>query len=134
MEYERALSESPWIIGDNYLHVQRWRHNFLVDSAKITSLPVWVRFPWLPVEYYTEEWLWKAGNTIGKTIKIDDTTLAASRGKFALACVEIDLEKPLVAVIRYEEGKGYSNMKGSKNCVLHAVNMVIGRRSSHCRG
>lgn len=40
-EYERALSDGPWMIGDHYLHVQRWRHNFLADSAKITSLHVW---------------------------------------------------------------------------------------------
>lgn len=24
-EYERAMTEGPWIIGDNYLYVQRWR-------------------------------------------------------------------------------------------------------------
>src|SRR4051812_37687190 len=88
-ENERALSEGPWMIGDNYLHVQRWRHNFVAYSAKITSLPVWVRFPWLPVEYYTEKWLWNAGNNIGKTIKIGDTTLATSRGRCAWICVEI---------------------------------------------
>src|SRR3954467_8924873 len=62
-EYERALSEGPWMIGDHYLHVQRRRPNFHADSAKITSLPVWVRFPWILVEYYTEEWLRKAGDT-----------------------------------------------------------------------
>lgn len=39
-EYECALSEGPWMIGEYYLHVQSWRHNFMVDSVKITSLPV----------------------------------------------------------------------------------------------
>lgn len=28
-EYERALTEGPWLIGDNYLHVQRWKPNFV---------------------------------------------------------------------------------------------------------
>lgn len=79
----------------------------MADSAKISSLPVWVRVPWLPVEYYDEEWLWSVGNTIGKTIKVDDTTRATVRGRFARICVEIDLEKPLVASyrIRGREGK-----------------------------
>lgn len=100
------------MIGDNYLHVQRWRHNFVADSAKITSLPAWVRFPWLSVEYYTEEWLWKAGNSIGKTIKIDDTTLATARGRFARVCVEIDLDKPLVASYRIRGREGQFQYEG----------------------
>lgn len=103
------------MIGDNYLHVQRWRHNFVADSTKITSLPVWVRFSWLPVEYYTEEWLWSAGNTIGKPIKIDDTMLVTSRGRFARICVEIDLEKPLVASYRIRGREGGFQYEGLHN-------------------
>lgn len=49
-EYVRAMSEGPWLIRDNYLHVQHWRHNFVADSAKIMTLPVWVCFLGLPVE------------------------------------------------------------------------------------
>lgn len=37
----------------------------------------------LSVEYYIETWLEMAGNKIGKTPRVDDTTLLASRGKFA---------------------------------------------------
>lgn len=58
-EYESALLDGPWMIGDNFLHVQRWSPNFIVEK-EINKLPVWVRFPVLPVEYYTERWLKKA--------------------------------------------------------------------------
>lgn len=85
------------MIGDNYLHVQRWRPNFRVDKEEINSLPVWVRFPVLPVEYYTVRWLKQAGNNIGRTIKVDLATLIASRGKFARVCVEVDFDKLLIA-------------------------------------
>lgn len=88
------------MISDHYLHMQRWKHNFLADSAKITSLPLCVRFPWLPVEYYTEKWLRKAGDTLGRTIKVDETTLATSHKEFAWICVEIDLDRPLMATYR----------------------------------
>lgn len=97
------------MIRGNYLQVHKWRHNFLTNLAKITSLPVWIRFPWLPMEYYPEEWLRKAGGTIGKTIKMNMTTLATSRGKFAWVCVEIDLDKLLVA--RYWKRKRDSQLQ-----------------------
>lgn len=90
-EYERGLLDGPWMIGDNYLHVQRWRHNFRAEKEEINMLPVWFRFPILPVEYYSERWLKKVVNEIGRTIKVDLATLLASQGKFARVCVEIDL-------------------------------------------
>lgn len=89
-EYERPLMDGPWMIGDNNLHIQRWRPNFREETEKIKSLPVWVRSPVLPIEYYTEKWLRKAGDETGKTIKVDVTTLVISRGKFARVCVEIE--------------------------------------------
>lgn len=59
-----------------------------------------LRFPDLPVEYFDEEWLRTAGDEIGKTIKVDNTTRATTRGRFARVCVEIDMGKPLKATYR----------------------------------
>lgn len=96
-EIDRALTGGPWMIGDNYLRVQKWKPNFVAESAVINTLPVWVHFPILPVEYYTEDWLKRAGDQIGKTIKVDATTRATTRGKFARVCIEVDLTKLLKA-------------------------------------
>lgn len=85
------------MIGENYLHVQRWRPNFIAEEATISCLPVWVRFLTLPLEYYKESWLCKAGDQIGRTIKVDSTTRDTARGRFARVCVEIDLKKPLMS-------------------------------------
>lgn len=54
--------------------------NFRTEKAEIHSIPVWVRFPVLPVEYYIERWLRNAGSHIGKTIKVDIATLLVSQG------------------------------------------------------
>src|SRR4051812_39665336 len=88
------------MVGDNYLHAKRWRPNFIVEAARIYTLLVWVRFPTLLVEYYSKTWLWRAGNHIGKMIKVDSSTLTASRGKFARVCIKVDLNKPLLASYR----------------------------------
>lgn len=39
-EFIRAMCDGPWMIGDNYLHVQCWRPNFIAESARINTLPV----------------------------------------------------------------------------------------------
>lgn len=65
------------------------------DEETINLLLVWVGFLVLPVQYYMMKWLHKAGNKKGRTLKVDDTTLFASRRKFERVCVKIDNTKPL---------------------------------------
>lgn len=66
-EYECALSEGTWLIGDDYLHVQCWKPIFVAELVEITSLAVWVHFPTLHVEFFTEKWLRIIGNQLGRT-------------------------------------------------------------------
>ncbi|CAN1147629.1 hypothetical protein LINPERHAP2_LOCUS15981 [Linum perenne] len=40
------------------------------------------------------------GDRIGKTVRLDHTTLEGSRGNFARICVEVDLSKPLLSKYR----------------------------------
>ncbi|CAN1181685.1 hypothetical protein LINPERHAP2_LOCUS35546 [Linum perenne] len=46
--------------------------------------------PWMVI-------LKRIGDRIGKIVRIDHTTLEASRGNFARICVEVDLSKPLLS-------------------------------------
>lgn len=74
------------------------------------------------MEYYTEEWLRKAGDRIGGTIKVDSTALATSREKFARVCVEIDLDKPFVASYRMRGWEGKLQYEG-----LHDLCFTCGK-------
>lgn len=123
-EYERALLDGPWMIADHYLHVQKWKPKFRVDKAEIDSLPVWLRFPVLPVDFYSECWLKKAGNNIGRTIKVDIATPLASRGRFARVCMEVDLNKPLMGGYRMHGEYYRVQYEGCKMCALGVVCMA----------
>ncbi|KAJ9170326.1 hypothetical protein P3X46_018442 [Hevea brasiliensis] len=46
------------------------------------------------------EFLLRVNQKIGKTVRVDETTMNATRGKFELVCVEVDLKKPLLAKFR----------------------------------
>lgn len=96
-DHNKALLNGPWMIRDHYLHVQCWKPNFMADTEVINLLPVWFRFLVLPIEYYITQWLHRVGNKIKRTLKVNDTTMFASRGKFVHVCFEIDISKPLKA-------------------------------------
>jgi len=50
----------------------------------------------LPMELYNSEFLYKVGDLLGTTLKIDVNMPIQNRGKFARICVELDLECELV--------------------------------------
>ncbi|KAJ6901414.1 hypothetical protein NC651_019240 [Populus alba x Populus x berolinensis] len=64
-----ALFEGPWMVADHYLTVRRWHPNFDPEEATIERR-------WRSV-------LWKIGNHIGRTLKIDRTTSKGTRGNYA---------------------------------------------------
>ncbi|XP_057746113.1 uncharacterized protein LOC130965362 [Arachis stenosperma] len=99
-DYRHALFDGPWQVADHYLLVQRWRPLFQPSNDFVQKIAVWVRIPELPVELYTNKFLWRAGKKIGTMLKIDQNTSIHSRGKFARLCVEIDLRRKLVPAIK----------------------------------
>lgn len=53
----------------------------------------------LTVEYYNEDFLLRVGDKIGKSVKVDQQTVMAMRGKYARICIEVDLTKPFTPFI-----------------------------------
>ncbi|CAN1806021.1 hypothetical protein LINPERHAP1_LOCUS24522, partial [Linum perenne] len=61
---------------------------------------VWVRLTGLPLEYFHVNVLSFVGDKLGRTIRIDSTTIFGSRRNYARMCVEVDLHKPVVSKYR----------------------------------
>lgn len=55
----------------------------------------------MSIEYYSKVFLWRLDLRIGTPVKIDGTMLGAMRGKYAMLCVEVDLNKPLLSKFRF---------------------------------
>lgn len=88
-----TLQKGPWFIFCTFLSVQRWEPNFIPSRAKQTLTAIWVRLPELPTEFYDEKILSKVGNKIGRLLKVDACTSAVLRGRYAIICVELPLNK-----------------------------------------
>ncbi|CAN1121713.1 hypothetical protein LINPERHAP2_LOCUS921 [Linum perenne] len=88
------------MINDHYVVIQEWRPYFRPEETLLSTLRVWVRLPGLPFEYFDSSILRLIGDRIGKTVRIDYTTIEGSRGNFARICVEVDLSKPLLSKYR----------------------------------
>ena len=56
-DYQHALMDGPWFVGDQYLHVQAWEEDFHPYIAKISTTVVWFHLENLPIEYYHPDFL-----------------------------------------------------------------------------
>ena len=89
----------PWTIQGHYVTISKWRPEFQASSNNIISILIWIWVPGLPIEYYTENFLMKLGNILGKAMKIDQQTANAVREKYLRVCIEPNLGKPLVPFV-----------------------------------
>ncbi|CAN1164233.1 hypothetical protein LINPERHAP2_LOCUS25470 [Linum perenne] len=96
-DYERAMFGGPWMVNDHYVVIQELRPYFHPEETFLSTLRVWVRLPGLPFEYFDHAILKHISDRIGKTVRIDNTTLEGSRCNFARICVEVNLAKPLLS-------------------------------------
>lgn len=83
------------MIQDHYLTIRKWQPDFKADRATAIKTAVWMRFPFLPYEYYDEESLFEIAKELGKPLKVDINTIAGIRASYARVCVELDLSQPL---------------------------------------
>ncbi|XP_025625262.1 uncharacterized protein [Arachis hypogaea] len=79
-------------VGYGYFFVKR---DLKEDRDRV--LLVWIRIAGLNIMYFTERSMRKIASVIGNPIKVDVVTKEAERGKYARACVQIDLGLPVIS-------------------------------------
>ncbi|WOL17385.1 hypothetical protein Cni_G26177 [Canna indica] len=65
----KALAGGPWAFRGNLINLRPWKPNFKALGEEIISAPIWVQFLDLPMEYWSNNILFKIASLIGKPIK-----------------------------------------------------------------
>lgn len=68
-DYEKILSQVPWIIFGQYLIVQPWSIDFNLAFPYPNFVFTWIKFPGLPSFLYRKEILWEIGGFDRKSDK-----------------------------------------------------------------
>ena len=55
----------PWFWGSSGLFMQHWSPTFNPSRTSISTVPIWVRFPNLPLHLWNDPSLRAIGNAIG---------------------------------------------------------------------
>ncbi|CAN1153151.1 hypothetical protein LINPERHAP2_LOCUS19211 [Linum perenne] len=117
-----ALCDGPWLVGDHYVLSEEWTPNFKPGYSQVNFVRVWVRLPDNPLDNYDVVILQLVGDNIGKTVRVDGTTLFETRGNYARICVEVDLHKPFLSNYRLHRRVRRIEYEG-----LHKICFTCGR-------
>ncbi|XP_026417564.1 uncharacterized protein LOC113313055 [Papaver somniferum] len=89
------IKSKVWEVKDQVLKVRDWVYNFRPVSQRSSKAFVWVRFPGLGLEFWSEQILFKICQELGTPIKIVAETAKYDVGYYANVLVEVDYALPI---------------------------------------
>ncbi|XP_040967093.1 uncharacterized protein [Gossypium hirsutum] len=98
-DYDRVLSQGPWIIFGQYLTVQPWTKDFNPMQLYPSVVLAWIWLLGLPRFLYHRQIVEAIGGLIGKVVKLDFHTDNRSRGRFVRLAIFLNLDKPLISQV-----------------------------------
>ncbi|KAH1090953.1 hypothetical protein J1N35_018210 [Gossypium stocksii] len=99
-DYNKVLTQGPWIIFGQYLTIQPWTKMFNPAQPYPSLVMVaWIRLPGLSGYLYKRKLIEAIGGLIGKVVKLDLQTDNRTRGRFARLVFFINLDMPLVSQV-----------------------------------
>ncbi|KAK5793166.1 hypothetical protein PVK06_034304 [Gossypium arboreum] len=99
VDFERVLSQGPWIAYGQYLTVQPWSIEFNPSQPYPNMVMAWILLPGLPGHMYKKKILWEIRGIIRRVAKLDFNTNNGVRGKFARMAVYVNLGKAFTSQV-----------------------------------
>lgn len=86
---KRALEEGPWFVRGKPLVLRPWTINSKFEKDKLLTIPIWVKFPKLALQFWSPTLIDRVASTLGTPLYMDEATTTSSRVDFAHVCIEI---------------------------------------------
>ena len=132
-----VLENGPWYMAGRPIIIRSWKPGMDMLNVQITSLPIWVKFFNIPLEYWTVTSLGYIASVVGIPMHLDTLTENHSRLSFARICIEVDVNCtfPKSALLDLGNGK-YSTIRIEypwvpQNCT-HCK--IFGHSHAKCQG
>ncbi|XP_070032037.1 uncharacterized protein LOC142168088 [Nicotiana tabacum] len=100
------MQAGPYSYHNKPFILQNWEIEFHFDPKCITTIPLWVHFPSLPVGYWTADVLSKVASAIGTPMYTDRYTTDLNKISYARVLVKVDITKPMLESMEIDTPSG----------------------------
>ncbi|XP_026433631.1 uncharacterized protein LOC113331060 [Papaver somniferum] len=101
---DKLLNAEAWFLRHQKLTLIEWFPGFDAEKKISSHASVWVSFPGLPLEFWTEKTLLSLDKSLGTPIVVDRRTLAHEYGHFASVLVDINFAEAATDAIHITVG------------------------------
>ena len=101
-----VMENGPWHIAGRPIILRLWQPGMEMLNIQLTSIPIWVKFYNIPLEYWTNTCLGYIASAVGKPLHMDSLTENRTRLSFARICIEVDLSSKFPKAARLNLGNG----------------------------
>ncbi|KAH0661616.1 hypothetical protein KY284_026547 [Solanum tuberosum] len=105
-ERDRVLCSGPHCLLRRPVIMKPWDPNFNFKEEILTTIPLWIKLPNLPLNCWNSVLLSKIGSSLGNPLYADECTTQTSRISFARILIEMDITRILPIVIKIKDPKG----------------------------
>ncbi|KAH0685684.1 hypothetical protein KY290_017201 [Solanum tuberosum] len=105
-ERNKMLCAGPHYLLKRPVIMKPWLPEFNFKEETLTTIPLWIKLPNLPLNCWNSVVLSKIGSSLEKPLYADECTTQASRISFARILIEMDVTRPLPKMIKIRDPKG----------------------------
>ncbi|KAK1310311.1 Potassium channel KOR2 [Acorus calamus] len=88
-----VLEGGPWTMDYRPFLLRKWSPEVRMEQERLSSIPIWIRLPNLPLHLWEEDCLSRIGSLFGVPLYADSATMRCSRASYARICVEVQATK-----------------------------------------
>lgn len=107
-----VLHNGPYVFNNRPVVIKPWTPAFNFHKEILTHVPLWVRFPNLPLNCWTSGSLSRICSVLGAPLCADSCTTNQLRISFARVLIEMDITKPLPKTIHIVDPTGQTFEQG----------------------
>ncbi|XP_075081709.1 uncharacterized protein LOC107826912 [Nicotiana tabacum] len=105
-ERDQVLYSGPHTVNNRPIIMKAWSADFNLHDEILKTIPLWVRFPNLPLNCWSMKALSKLGSALRNRVYADECTTEAMRISYARMLIEMDVTKPLPRTMKLQDPKG----------------------------
>lgn len=100
------LSHGSYTVMNHPLVLKKWSPEFDFKQEQLTVLPIWIKLPSLPLQFWGRRSLGKIASVVGRPLHTDECTINQTRVGFARILVDVDISQAAVKSIRPKTSSG----------------------------
>ncbi|XP_019239744.1 PREDICTED: uncharacterized protein LOC109219729 [Nicotiana attenuata] len=101
-----VLFSGPNTINNRHVIMKEWSIDFNFQNEVLKTIPLWVKFPKLPLSCWGGKSLCKISSGLGTPVYADECTTKIARISYARVLIEMDITRPLPTSIAVQDPKG----------------------------